>query len=47
MAIQRSAGEWINTSESDTLVTTPIQARNVLIAVGTDYQLQALRRLIG
>ena len=47
MAIQRSAGEWINTSEPDTLVTTPIQARNVLIAVGTDYQLQALRRLIG
>ena len=47
MAIQRSDGEWINTSESDTLTTTPIQARNVLIAVGTNDQLHALRRLIG
>ena len=47
MAIQRSAGEWINTSEPDTLVTTPIQARNVLIAVGTSDQLHALRRLVG
>lgn len=47
MAIQRSAGEWINTSKPDTLVTTPIQARNVLIAVGTNDQLHALRRLVG
>ena len=47
MAIQRSAGEWINTSEPDTLVTTPIQARNVLIAVGTTDQLHALRNLVG
>ena len=47
MAIQRSAGEWINTSEPDTLVTTPIQARNVLIAVGTNDQLRALRNLVG
>ena len=47
MAIQRSDGEWINTSESDTLMTTPIQARNVLIAVGTNDQLHALRRLVG
>ena len=47
MAIQRSAGEWINTSEPDALVTTPIQARNVLIAVGTSDQLHALRRLVG
>ena len=35
MAIQRSGGQWVNTSESATLATTPIQARNVLIAVGT------------
>ena len=47
MAIQRSGGQWVNTSESATLETTPIQARNVLIAVGTDDQLQALRRLVG
>ena len=47
MAIQRSDGEWVNTSESVTLVTTPIEARNVLIAVGTDEQLLALQRLVG
>ena len=47
MAIQRSDGEWVSTSESATLVSTPIQARNVLIAVGTNDQLQALRRLVG
>ena len=47
MAIQRSGGQWVNTSESATLATTPIQPRNVLIAVGTDDQLQALRRLAG
>ena len=47
MAIQRSGGQWVNTSESATLATTPIQARNVLIAVGTDDQLHALRRLVG
>ena len=46
MAIQRS-GEWINTSEPDTLVTTSIQAGSVLVAVGTDHQLHALRRLVG
>jgi voltage-gated potassium channel len=46
MAIQRSDGEWVNASESATLATTPIQARNVLIAVGTDQQLRALRRLV-
>ena len=47
MAIQRSGGQWVNTAESATLATTPIQGRNVLIAVGTDDQLQALRRLVG
>ena len=47
MAVQRSGGQWVNTSESATLATTPIQARNVLIAVGTDDQLHALRRLVG
>ena len=47
MAIQRSGGQWVNTSESATLETTPIQVRNVLIAVGTDDQLQALRHLVG
>lgn len=47
MAMQTAAGEWVNTSESSaTLLTTPIQARNVLIAVGTDNQLNALRRLV-
>ena len=46
MAIQRSDGEWVNASESAILVTTPIEARNVLIAVGTDEQLRALRRLV-
>ena len=47
MAIQRSDGEWVNTAESAILVTTPIEARNVLIVVGTDDQLQALRHLVG
>lgn len=47
MAIQRSGGQWVNTSESATLETIPIQARNVLIVLGTDDQLQALRRLVG
>ena len=47
MAIQRSDGQWVNSSETASLVTTPIQARNVLIAVGTDDQLQVLRRLVG
>ena len=47
MAIQRSDGEWVNTAEAAILVTTPIEARNVLIVVGTDDQLQALRHLVG
>ena len=47
IAIQRSNGEWVNTSESATLLTTPIQPRNVLIAVGTNDQLQHLRRFVG
>lgn len=46
MAMQTASGEWVNTSESATLLTTPIRARNVLIAVGTDDQLNALRRLV-
>ena len=47
MAIRRSGDEWVRVSDSGTLAPTPIQARNVLVAVGTDEQLHDLRRLVG
>ena len=47
MAMQQSDGEWVNMSDSAALVNTPLQARNVLIAVGTDQQLRSLRDFAG
>ena len=47
VAMQTAAGDWVNTAAADALLTTPIQARNVLIAAGTGDQLNALRRLVG
>ena len=45
MAIQRSAGESINTSEPDTLVTTPIHARNLLMLLSrSNINLRELNR---
>ena len=47
VAIHGPDGVRVNPTDSATLAATPIRARDVLVAIGSELQLDALRRFVG
>ena len=47
VAVQTAAGEWVAGADPAAMLSAPLGAGHVLVAVGTGQQLSALRRMLG